>query len=59
MAFKLIHAVIHSFEKEKGTLAIDNSKTVRKDLFDSNKPTVISLAEGINSLLGKKGNNVV
>lgn len=59
MAFTLIHAVIHSFEKEKGTLTVDSSKTVRKLLFDPEKPTVISLAEGINSLLGKKGNNVV
>ncbi|WP_426808009.1 nucleoid-associated protein [Pseudomonas sp. WOUb67] len=59
MAFTLIHAVIHSFDKEKGTLTVDNSKTVRKQLFDPEKPTVISLAEGINSLLGKKGNNVV
>lgn len=59
MAFKLIHAVIHSFEKEKGTLTVDNSKVIRKGLFEPSKPTVISLAEGINSLLGKKGNNVV
>ena len=59
MAFTLIHAVIHSFDKEKGTSTVDSSKTVKKPLFDPNKPTVISLTEGINSLLGKKGNNVV
>lgn len=59
MAFTLVHAVIHSFEKEKGTLVVDRSKTVKKALFDPTKPTVISLAEGIHGLLGKKGNNVV
>lgn len=59
MAFTLVHAVIHSFEKEKGTLLVDRSKTVKKALFDPKKPTVISLAEGIHGLLGKKGNNVV
>lgn len=59
MAFTLVHAVIHSFEKEKGTLLVDNSKIIKKVLFNPEKPTVISLAEGINNLLGKKGNNVV
>lgn len=59
MAFELIHAVIHSFEKEKGVTTVDRSKTVIKPLFDPKIGTLTSLAEGINSLLGKKGNNVV
>ncbi|MCX4217427.1 nucleoid-associated protein [Pseudomonas sp. MCal1] len=59
MAFELIHVVIHSFEKEKGVTAIDKSKTVIKPLFDPKIDTLTSLTEGINSLLGKKGNNVV
>ncbi|MBD8804579.1 nucleoid-associated protein [Pseudomonas syringae] len=59
MAFNLIHAVIHSFEKEKGSNGVDVSKNVIKPLFDPTIVTVTSLAEGINSLLGKKGNNVV
>lgn len=59
MAFQLIHVVIHSFEKEKGVTTVDKSKTVIKPLFDPKIGTLTSLTEGINSLLGKKGNNVV
>ncbi|MEX5606853.1 nucleoid-associated protein [Pseudomonas protegens] len=59
MAFELIHVVIHSFEKEKGVTTVDKSKTVIKPLFDPKIGTLTSLTEGINSLLGKKGNNVV
>ncbi|MDU8359275.1 nucleoid-associated protein [Pseudomonas syringae group sp. J309-1] len=59
MAFNLIHVVIHSFEKEKGAIGIDTSRNVIKPLFDPKIGTLTSLAEGINGLLGKKGNNVV
>lgn len=59
MAFELKHVVIHSFEKDKGTTVVDKSKTVLKPLFDHTIGTLTSLTEGINSLLGKKGNNVV
>ncbi len=59
MAFELRHVVIHSFEKEPGVTVIDRSRTVVKDLFDPTISTLTSLTEGINSLLGKKGNNVV
>lgn len=59
MAFELKNVVIHSFEKEQGVTLVDRSKTVIKPLFDPSIVTLTSLTEGINSLLGKKGNNVV
>jgi nucleoid-associated protein len=59
MAFELKHVVIHYFEKDQGATTIDRAKTVIKPLFDPTIATLTSLAEGINSLLGKKGNNVV
>ncbi|MBD9616747.1 nucleoid-associated protein [Pseudomonas sp. PDM07] len=59
MAFNLVHVVIHSFEKEKGSNGVDMSKNVIKPLFDPSIGTLTSLTEGINGLLGKKGNNVV
>jgi len=59
MAFDLKNAVIHYFEKNKGSTEIPKDKIVRKKPFDPKITTLIALAEGIHSLLGKKGNNVV
>ncbi|AKU23495.1 nucleoid-associated protein [Massilia sp. NR 4-1] len=55
MAFNLTHAVIHSFSKAAHTLEIgDVTKKTR--LLDVAKNAVVSLATGVNGLLGKPGN---
>lgn len=59
MAFKLNHAVIHSFEKSKHDSFIDKSRIIKKPLFDIEEPGIIKLVSSIHSLLGKSGNNVV
>lgn len=57
MAFNLVHAVIHSFEKNAHTGEVGN--VVKKPLFNVQLPPVISLVHGIHGVLGKVGNNVV
>lgn len=59
MAFELKHAVIHSFDKDRTTVEVPKEKIVKKPLFNTKLPTVISLVNGIHTVLGKVGNNVV
>lgn len=57
MAINLTHAVIHSFTKEANTQVVTD--VVKKDdLLDVQLPAVVTLVDGVASLIGKKGNSV-
>jgi len=58
LSIQLNYAVIHKFEKKQLESFVDEETIVYQTLFDESDVATVTLVEKINSLLGKKDNNV-